>query len=163
MNSSLEVAIPAKDARPYQIILAYSFFESRIEWTGIPYTGCAAVTDEAEAQLVQITLKASLLEIICYHSRTRRERSLHNRSNLQSLFYCFLGKESCGEHYARVGGVCTGRDGRNQNVTVTNIHFSAWAHRGRDLSDAIRSRTIVNHLVLGDHVSIFFGRRVEDY
>src|SRR4030095_1939123 len=162
MNSSFEIAIAAKNACTNEIVFADSLFPVRVERSGVPNACRASITDQTEAKIVQIPLESSLLEIIGYHARTRRQRGFDHGTNRQSFFYSLFSQKPCREHHAGIGCVCAGGDGSNQNIPVPHFHCSPGQRRDRVLDDAIWSGTIVDHFNFGVHVRILFGSRVED-
>jgi len=70
MDTSLEVSIPGQNRRSNDVVLDDLFFDRGVERTRVPDTRRTAVSDEVEAELVEILLKPGLLQVLGYDPRT---------------------------------------------------------------------------------------------
>src|SRR4051812_4705153 len=91
---------------------------------GIADAGCATITDEVEAKLIEIFLQPGFREIISHNARSGRERSFYRRINAQTAFDCFFREQTSGKHHAWIARVRAARDRRNQNAAVTDRTLS---------------------------------------
>ncbi len=79
MHACFEVAIPREYARQYEAVVFNGLFNVWIKRTGISDAGCATVTDQIEAQLIEVTLETCLFQILRNDSRTGGERGFDVR------------------------------------------------------------------------------------
>ena len=150
VHARLEVAIPAQHRDADEVVLVDGILDQRVERAGVADARRAAISDGVEAEAVEIRLEARLLVVLGDHARARRERCLHDARNAQSLLHGFLREQARGEHHRRIRRVRAGGDRGDEDVAVMQLgdrHREFVRERGR--RDAVRRRTVVDHLRLG--------------
>ena len=79
MHARFEIAVAGKDRGRDEIVFVDRLLDLRMERPGVADAGRATVTDDVEAELIEIRLQSGLVRVIGDDARARRERSLHRR------------------------------------------------------------------------------------
>ena len=136
-----KLRLPDNTAAATTIVFNDGLLDRRRERTGIADARRATVTDEIEAELVEIRLQTGLVQIIADDARAGRERSLDDRVHRQTAFDRLPGEQPGGQHHAGIRRVGAAGDGCNQNRAVANFTFQRPSSR----RDVIGRRMIVRH------------------
>ncbi len=121
MDARLEIAVAGKHRRGDQIIFDDGILNCRMQRAGIADAGRAAVTDQIEAEFVQIRLQAGLVQIIADDARAGRERGLDGGIDREAFFNRFFREQAGGKHHARIRRVGATGDGRDEHGTVAHV------------------------------------------
>ena len=151
VHARLEVAVAGEHRGDNEVVVEDRLLDLGVERAGVADAGCAAIANEVEAKPVEVWLQAGLVEIIAHHARTRRERSLDQRRQLEAALDRALGQEPGGQHHAGVGGVRATRDRGDDHVTVAKRLGAVTVHRhiGRDLGQVA---TVPPEAAVGDRL-----------
>ena len=124
MHARFEVAIAGQNAGGDQIVLADDLFDARIQRARVADAGRAAVTDEVEAQLVEILLQTGASRDIRSRLASRAPARSSPTATREPAFDRLLCQQAGGQHDAGIGGVGAGGDRGDQDVAVAQIDFS---------------------------------------
>src|SRR5690349_20783371 len=91
------------------------------QWSGIPDTGCASISDDIEAQLVEILHQACFFVVVGHYTRARRQRSLYPGWRFEPFLHRFFCEQPGGYHHGWIRGVGAARDCRNNDRAVIEI------------------------------------------
>jgi hypothetical protein len=53
VDAGFKVAVAAEHGGHHEVVVYHRFFDMRVEWARVPYTGRTAIPDHAKAELVQ--------------------------------------------------------------------------------------------------------------
>jgi hypothetical protein len=95
--------------------------DRRIERAGVADTGGAAVAGQVEAERIEIALDIRLFQIVGHDLGARRQRGLHPRLDLETLFQRFAGNQARADQNGRVRGVGAGGDRGNHHIAIAEI------------------------------------------
>ena len=93
--------------------------------TGVADARGAAVSDEIEAQLLQVRPQAGLVVVVADHLGAGRHRGLDPRLGRQAFLDGVTGQQRRAQHHRRVGGVGAGGDGCDDHRTVIEDELAA--------------------------------------
>ena len=122
---------------------------------GVADAGGAAVTDEVEAELVELLLQAGVGEIFAHDLRARRQRGLHPGLGAQALGHRIARQQARRDQHAGVGGVGAGGDGRDGHVAMAQIKLLAGNREA--LGDLVTLAILGLHRRLEDLRHVFEG------
>ena len=154
MHARFEVSIARENRSRDHVALADDLFDGRIEWSRVADARCATVTDQVEAELIQILLETSAFEVLSDHSRAWRQGVLDLRIYAQSSFYSLFCEQSGGQHHARIRSIRARSDRRDQNVAMAQELVGSRKFVFWNLSDAVRGWTVVDHFRLCPDVCV---------
>src|SRR5262245_54041842 len=98
MHARFEVAVTRQDARRDQVVRDDLLFDFWVERAGVSNTGRTSISDNIEAELIEIRLQSGLRQIIGNDARAWAERSLDLRFDAQSLLDGLLRQQARGQH-----------------------------------------------------------------
>ena len=151
VDAGLEVAVAREDGGGDKIVVGDGLLDLRVEGAGVSDAGGASVADGLEAELVEVGLEAGLLKVGGDNAGAGCQRGLHGRVHGKTRLDRLLGKESRGEHDARVAGVGAAGDGGDEDAAVTDGALAnvlpvvgGLGHLG----DGVRGGAVADHLLL---------------
>ena len=120
-DAAFKVTVARQDCRSDDAILVDGIGNVLVQRAGVADTGGAAVTDEVEAELVEILLQAGIGEIFADDLRAGSQRSLDPRLHGQALGDGIAGQQAGADQHARIRGVGAGGDGGDDHIAMADL------------------------------------------
>ena len=151
MDAALEIAVAAEHRHHVELLL----LDRRLDfitgqWAAVADAGRAPVTDEVEAQLLEVGHQPGRLQVVGDHPRARRQAGLDRRRHFQPALDGPLGQQAGGHHHRRIRGVGTAGDGRDDDRAVADPLGRARHDRGPGPGAADRFRRPTLEVESGD-------------
>jgi hypothetical protein len=115
-----EVSVAREDGCGHKVFIGKCLLDVGVQRSRISNAGGASVPNNIKSEFIQIRLQSSLLQIVGYHPRTRRQRCLNGGIHLHPTFHRFLREQSSPQHHTWVTGVRATGNGRDQDTTVAD-------------------------------------------
>ena len=126
VHPALEVAVAGEHRHRDEVVPAHRFGDRIRQRPGVADAGGAAVTDEIEAELVELLLEAGRLQVFGDDLASGRKRRLDPRLRLQAEPVGVARQKARRHHHRRVGGVGAGSDRGDHHVAVAEIEVGAF-------------------------------------
>ena len=102
-----------------------SFRNAFQQGTAIADAGGASITDQVEAELVEIRLQPCSFQITGHREAAWRQRRLHMRRHREAKLNGFLRDQGGGDHHIRIGCIGAGRNGSDHKIAVAEFAGTA--------------------------------------
>ena len=63
VNARFKVTVSRENGNSDDLVVDDGLLNRRVQWSGVPNTGCTAVADSLEAELIEVGLQTSVLEV----------------------------------------------------------------------------------------------------
>ena len=134
MDPTLEVPVAAQHRDHIEFFLLDGGLDLVTrERTAVADAGGAAIADEVEAELLQVSHEAGRLEVVGHDSGAGREAGLDGGRDLQSALDGSLGQQAGGHHHRGIRGVGATGDGGDHDRAVADLRRRSGHHRRRVL------------------------------
>src|SRR6476620_2434240 len=125
MHAGFKIPISRKNRSCNQIVFVDRLLDVWMQRPRVADASRAPVADEIESELVEICLESGLFQVIGNNARSRCERRLHARIDMQTALDCFFRQQSSRNHHARIARVCATSDRGNKHAAVADVSSAA--------------------------------------
>ena len=125
VDPAFEVAVTGQHGGDGKVVGLDGLGDFGVERAGVADAGGAAVTDDVEAELLQVRGEAGLLVVVGDHLGAGSHGGLDPRLRGQALVHGVAGQQCGGEHHGRVGRVGAGRDRGDRHCSVVQLELAA--------------------------------------